>query len=96
VGISLRRISLDTQPQTVTLPSVLGQLELGTGTPPGLGFTLSGATDFAIDCEWTYRVRISTRARNVSNNQVVTAVTNSDVKVQRRVFTRWRRATSTP
>ena len=96
VGISLRRVSLDTQPQTVSVANVLGNLELGTGTPAGLGFTVSGATDFAIECEWTYKVRISTRGRSVTNNELIRAVTDSDVKVRRQVFTRWRRPTTNP
>lgn len=96
VGVSLRLVSLNTAPQTVSVGNVLGGLSLGEGTPIGLGYTVAGTTSFSIECEWTYKVRIRSSARKVSDNQPVTAVTDNEVKIKREVYTRWRRPTTTP
>lgn len=96
VGVSLRLVSLDTPPETVSVDTVLGGLSLGEGTPAGLGYTISGMTGFSIQCQWTYKVRIRSSARRVSDNQPVSAVTDNEVKVRRKVFSRWRRPTTTP
>ena len=93
VGIGLRKVSLNTPSQTVSAEAILGDIAFQGAIPTGLGFSAVGMTDFAIECEWTYKVRISTRGRAASSGQIVRAVTDSDITIRRKVYARWQRPT---
>ena len=91
VNVGLSRRSLKSEPVTVTSEEITPEITFTPGSPLGLGFFAAGMVDYAIQCEWTYRVRITVRAISTDTNKSVRSTNVSDITVRRSVNGRFKK-----
>jgi hypothetical protein len=91
VNVGLSRRELKTAPVTVTTADLTPELGFTPGSPLGLGFFATGMMDYAVQCEWRYRVRITVRATSVDSKKTVRSTNVSDISIRRSVNGRFKK-----